>query len=1038
MNNYDRRYGAPRENEGTRAPRAPYRRRPIKRRESGAVAVVKVLTVIFFAVFLLSAVGLFGGLGATVKKYFMGMFGLSAIAIAIAGMLISAARFFGFRMERIKGKTAFFTITLVSIFLLFLQIITTVELYRGLGEPSLNSYLLACFDNGARISGGLFAGFFAYPFLSVVGARLSLVLLTVAFFGIAFFTFLPLLLEERTAQGDQPPKHADKTVNRKEELELFVDTIDGSKSANKITKKSLFASKGEDSGFSILNPNKAQDFDHEESESEDSLFYVKKAIVSEDPSVRKQAVKNILFHMDDEEASAVFSEVKAKDKEKEKQEEKEKPKAVDSAPKMTEYRPNDDELPIFFGSRKISKNKASEMLYGDPNKTQKSLLPEDNQHSRTITPEDASAMDYKRESIVRNESDSTSHEPPAKQSKLTAKDILFGKSDPTEPAKLKNPGADIRTDGGFSLFGVKKDKAAKAEKPPINDNKAKNIDEALSLLDSQKSKRSLLNFDEDKPIAEKKSKSVLSGINDVLFGTNKDIGKEKQNIIKAEQISFGDNDKPKNIRRRYSAPPYSLLKEYPPSRVVEDQNEVAKNLCGALAAFDINAEVIGHQRGPTFTQFAFRLPDGVSIKRVTGIETDIKRKLKTTEDIRIIPAIEGMDAFGIEMPNQVRSTIGMKDLIDSPKFNEPNKLYFALGVDVTGTPYYCDLLSMPHLLVAGSTGSGKSVCLNTIICSFLYHYSPEVVKFIMIDPKKVELNVYNGIPHMILNSTVTECNKAVNALSWAVSEMDRRYSVLQESGCRSIYDYNAKQESEGKEKMYYIVLVVDEMADLMTRARKDVEDRINSLTSKARAAGIHLITATQRPSVDVITGTIKNNLPTRIAFKVSAFADSKTILDKGGADKLFGKGDMLFMSAEFSEPKRLQGPFLSDQEVRDIVKYVKMNNSADYDEEASKIIFAEKVAADDAVIVSEEGNDGESDPLFEEAVRFVVDSKIGSISMLQRRYHIGFNRAGRLIDAMSARGIVEQQEYGTSKPRAVLITAEDADKIFGGNYEEDE
>lgn len=1029
MNNYDKRYGASR--DGAR--RLPPRRRPpyresnyAGRERSAALSVVKITAIIIFVLFLLSIVGLLGGMGELVKKYFMGLFGISAIGLAVAGMLIAALRFFGFRSERIKGKTAFFTFALLGIFLLFLQIITTVDIFRSLANSDLSSYLKASFDNGAKTSGGAITGIIAYPFLKYVGARLSLVLLTVLFFGLTFFTFLPFLLEEKKHIAEEVQQSKVKPVE-KEEPALFVDTIDGKKSANKFNKKSLFSAKDEKPGFSILNPNKEQDFDREEDDDiVTDAYAVKNDIDSNDPDVRRKAAKDLLFHMDDEAAKAVFTERKVKEEE---------PFMPSQRPTVTEYKPSDDELPIFFGSRKISKTKANEKLYGNPDKPQRSLLPEDGKtpisnniseikssrsllpDDRAITPEDASSMDYSRERFQT----APKKEEPKKPSGQSAKDILFGKSVKTSENKA-GYGADIRTDGNFSLFGIKK-KTVKEEKIKPS------LEDAIKSLDSNANRqRSLLDFDTEKPLTKENS-GGLSDIGNILF-SKKENGKKP--IIRAEQMSL--EEKP-TVRKNYVSPPYALFKEYPPPTIIEDHNEMAANLCNALAAFDINAEVIGHQRGPTFTQFAFRLPDGVSIKRVTGIETDIKRKLKTTDEIRIIPALEGIDAFGIEMPNQSRSKIGMRNLIESPKFSEPNKLYFALGVDVTGTPYYCDLLSMPHLLIAGSTGSGKSVCLNTIICSFLYHYPPEVVKFIMIDPKKVELNVYNGIPHMILNSTVTEWNKAVNALSWAVAEMDRRYSVLQEAGCRNIYDYNAKQSAAGKEKLHYIVVVIDEMADLMTRARKDIEDRVNSLTSKARAAGIHLITATQRPSVDIITGTIKNNLPTRIAFKVSSFADSKTILDKGGADKLFGWGDMLFMSAEFSEPKRLQGPYISDDEVRSIVNYVKSNNSADYDEEASKVIFAEKPQPDDAVAASDEA-DGEADDLFEDAVRFVVESKIGSISMLQRRYHIGFNRAGRLIDAMSARGIVEQLEYGTSKPRAVLITSEDLERIFKNDDED--
>ncbi len=1027
MNNYDKRYGAPREpsRQPPPKPRPPYRKKRYAPRErTAALSAVKITTVILFALFLLSIVGLLGGMGEIVKKYFMGLLGVSAIGIAVAGMLVAALRFFGFRPKRIKGKTAFYTFTLLGIFLLFLQIITTVDIFRGINIDNieLSAYLKACFDQGAKTSGGALTGIVAYPFLKYVGARLSLVLLTVLFFGLTFFTFLPFLLEEKRPDMDTEKPKDEQPLN--DEPILFVDTIDGRKGGNKINKKSLFAAKDEEPGFSILNPNKEQDFDIEEGAD---AFAITDGINSADPKLRRQAAKDLLFHMDDEAAKAVFGASKAKAE----------PAEPQPRPSFTEHKPSDDELPIFFGSRKITKSKATEKLYGNPDKPQRSLLPENDvggedirrddwadeslferKSARAITPEDASAMDYKKERFA-----SESQE--GKPDRQSAKDILFGKTvRPSSPKPIGNE-AEIRTDGDFSLFGIKKVKQVKQEPKILTD------ETASTRKGKEKPSRSLLDFDEERPLTKTKGAPEPTDIDDILFASKNENAKptplQKERPSTAVPL--------KAIKKSYLSPPYALLKDYQPPTVIEDHNETGNNLCNALAAFDINAEIIGHQRGPTFTQFAFRLPDGVSIKRVMGIETDIKRKLKTTEEIRIIPALEGIDAFGIEMPNQFRSKIGMRRLIESPKFAEPNKLYFALGVDVTGTPYYCDLLAMPHLLIAGSTGSGKSVCLNTIICSFLYHYPPETVKFIMIDPKKVELNIYNGIPHMILNSTVTEWSKAVNALSWAVAEMDRRYSVLQEASSRSIYDYNAKQSAAGKEKMPYIVIIIDEMADLMTRARRDIEDRVNSLTSKARAAGIHLITATQRPSVDIITGTIKNNLPTRIAFKVSSFADSKTILDKGGADKLFGWGDMLFMSAEFSEPKRLQGPYISDDEVRNVVNFVKSNNNTDYDEEASKVIFAEKSAADDAVAAIEDSG-GEEDELFKDAVRFVVESKIGSISMLQRRYHIGFNRAGRLIDAMSARGIVEQLEYGTSKPRTVLITTEDLNDIFK-NEEED-
>ncbi len=500
---------------------------------------------------------------------------------------------------------------------------------------------------------------------------------------------------------------------------------------------------------------------------------------------------------------------------------------------------------------------------------------------------------------------------------------------------------------------------------------------------------------------------------------------------KAEQVTI-ETVEEELPPRPYTAPPVSLLTDYPSQTDEEGVEEMGERLTQALASFNISSEIVDHKTGPTFTQYAVTLPASMSVSKITPLDKDIKRKLMLDQkkDIRIISSVAGFDAVGIEVPNKTPSMVGLRSMINSPKFSEENKLMFAIGVDVSGKPVYGDLLKMPHLLVAGSTGSGKSVCLNVLICSMMYHYSPETVRFIMIDPKRVELAVYKDMPHMVMPSTVTDVNKAINALNWAVTEMYRRYDLFQEANCRNIFQYNDKQKKSGGKKMYYIVIIIDEMAELMSRAKKDVEDKIQSLMALARAAGIHLVIATQRPSVDVITGTIKNNIPTRIAFKVTSINDSRTILDRGGAEALFGHGDMLYVPPEGGEPTRLQGPYL-DLEVSEIVDFIKKHNDCRFDSNAEKIIQAEKAADQDASALNlsaDPGND--DDPLFADALLSVIDIGQASISKLQRVFRIGYSRAARIVDQMEEKGYIGPTD-ASNKPRAVLITREEYFQLYG-------
>jgi len=466
---------------------------------------------------------------------------------------------------------------------------------------------------------------------------------------------------------------------------------------------------------------------------------------------------------------------------------------------------------------------------------------------------------------------------------------------------------------------------------------------------------------------------------------------------------------PPRPSRPYLLPPLSLLSRPQPGKhSAADHGEARRKLEATLESFGVKATVLDVVRGPAVTRYEVQPAAGVKVSRIVSLTDDIALAL-AAKDIRMEAPIPGKSAIGIEVPNTEVATVTLREVMESPVFqNAASKLTVALGRDISGQPIVADLARMPHLLVAGATGSGKSVCINGIITSILYKAAPDEVKFLMVDPKMVELNVYNGIPHL-LAPVVTDPRRASLALKKIVVEMEKRYEAFSKTGTRNIEGYNAQMKDNPEARLPYIVVIVDELADLMMVAASDVEDAITRLAQMARAAGIHLIIATQRPSVDVITGVIKANIPSRIAFGVSSQVDSRTILDMAGAEKLLGRGDMLFLPVGMSKPIRVQGAFLSDQEVEAVVQFARDQAQAEYKEDLVPEIDDEAQEPDDDL-----------DELFDQAVQIVVEAKQASVSLLQRRMRIGYARAARLIDQMEARGIVGPCEG--SKPREVLVS----------------
>lgn len=483
----------------------------------------------------------------------------------------------------------------------------------------------------------------------------------------------------------------------------------------------------------------------------------------------------------------------------------------------------------------------------------------------------------------------------------------------------------------------------------------------------------------------------------------------------------------------YTFPPFDLLKRGANFQKTgkKELMDTAARLQQTLKNFGVNVTITNVSCGPTVTRFELQPEQGVKVSKIVNLTDDIKLNL-AAEDIRIEAPIPGKAAVGIEVPNQSKQMVFLRDLLDNTEFKQfPSKVGFAVGRDLSGKPVYADIEKMPHLLIAGATGSGKSVCINTIIMSILYKASPKDVKLIMIDPKVVELSVYEGIPHLLI-PVVTDPKQAAGALNWAVMEMMDRYNKFAEIHVRNIKSYNQKVDklaAEGKEgedfqKMPQIVIIIDELADLMMVASRDVEDAIVRLTQLARAAGIHLIIATQRPSVNVITGLIKANVPSRIAFAVSSGVDSRTIIDMNGAERLLGNGDMLFFPSGYKQPVRMQGGFVSDEEIADVVGFLK-DQKVDDDERQSDI---KKVMEASAQKLSGDSNDPNGrDEYFYDAASFIIDKDKASIASLQRVFKIGFNRASRLMDQLCEAGIVGE-ETGT-KPRKVIMSREQFEKL---------
>lgn len=523
---------------------------------------------------------------------------------------------------------------------------------------------------------------------------------------------------------------------------------------------------------------------------------------------------------------------------------------------------------------------------------------------------------------------------------------------------------------------------------------------------------------EAKPVAVPEETSVLT--------PTEKLAKDKSEVTKtADESAETDDAEEEQTAKVYEKPPLSCLAVNTNSRSLKYEDELKANatkLVDTLKSFGVETRIVDICRGPSVTRYEIQPAAGVKISRITNLADDIALNL-AAGGIRIEAPIPNKAAVGIEVPNKNRATVTLREIVDTPQYKSAkSKLFVALGKDIAGNCTYADLAKMPHLLVAGTTGSGKSVCLNAMIVSILYNATPDEVKLLMIDPKQVEFTVYNGIPHLIV-PVVSDPRKASGALAWAVTEMLTRYKTFSDNNVRDISGYNSICESIGQKKMPQIVIFIDELSDLMMAAPHEVEDSICRLAQMARAAGMHLVIATQRPSVDVITGLIKANIPSRLSLKVSSQIDSRTIIDAAGAEKLLGNGDMLFYPVGIAKPIRVQGCFLSDKEVETVVDYIKGQEQSAYDDDVMQEI--ERQAVQDkkkgsASSADDGDDDREADEMIPKAIEVVVDAQMASTTLLQRKLKLGYARAARIVDNLEERGIIGP--YEGSKPRKVLIS----------------
>ncbi|MGI6701584.1 MAG: DNA translocase FtsK [Christensenellales bacterium] len=986
---------------------AYYRRPSGKKAARSGVAFIYLITS---AVVMLSLVNVLGAFGEVIKNIALGIFGASAYAVCLIVIIASVMKLINQRLV-IDRKKALKFLPLIILGIATLHIVTTKNyIVTGYGD-----YLKQCYINEPVNAGGVLFGALLYPFINGLGPSFSLALFVIAFFTTAFISFYPLFLlsgnfktksvKYPRQKSEIPPEESDIQVGN----ELFIGTPDGKPSNNRIMKKSAFSS-NKTRDFDIMFPNKI-DADSEtvnnplidkikNKGSYDILFTNPFEEEKEPVKFNAQGVsKTLIFPTVTNDEPVIDS----------------KPKPVIQAEDKYAnytlgYRKAQIKKSLEDGVEIITTSKRLGIFDDAPNDPADKLTKDEKERfekaKKRLYGEEDEEKDTTFESLYLNKNkNSTLFDYLNDDRKQSSYDILYGNK--TEPYNFPDESLEK------SLFNTDIKDNETDNNTVVEQSETEISDEELfKVLPKEASSRALRS-----DIG--KSHNVLPKKPDKSFMDRK---------VDLKQVSLTDSPTAVGKRSQYFPPNEDLLRMYPriESDSIDEHQERCIALRNVLLEYDIDTVVDRYTVGPSFTRYEITMPIGVTVKRIQQISDDIAMRLKANK-LRIEAPIPGKNAVGFEIPNSRPSIVGLRDCVRSSVFKKESELSFLLGMSLSGEVYACNIVKMPHLLIAGSTGSGKSVMINSLICSLLFKYSPDQLRLILIDPKRVELSLYNNLPHLLIPEVIYDAEKAINALNFLIKEMERRYELFHNMRVRNLEEHNRKAEEEGSALLPYIVLIIDELSDLMSYKKRDMEEKIKRLTQLSRAAGIHLIVATQRPSVDVITGTIKTNFPSRIAFAVTSYEDSRTILGHGGADKLQGQGDMLYHPTGAPDPIRLQGAFIDKDEVEAITNYIRANNPSFYDESIDAEINSVKPLKSEDYIDDESGDS--ADDIFVPALRLIIETGQASISMIQRKFAVGYARAARLIDEMEERGFIGASDG--SKPREVKITMQEFHNLYG-------
>ena len=957
-----------------------------KKRKSLSLAQGFGLVLFIFSaiVFLCLITGgaLYGSIGGEIFIFLMGVLGYSAYAFFAAFIYAGIALFAGFKPHIKRSKLVLSIFLFVTIGLI-LQLITSDSIMNSGNIPTYGAYLGGVYEKGLEgffgaTFGGVIFGLISYLLFRPLSIA-AYIILSIAALVLIFYLFNinKFLRSKYKKQYFDKPK-LDIQGYKDYDLNLPADTEEQTGNVNKAPKKLFVANISEfKSNQKEIKKAKAYDLLLSKPKQETSSVVAfdstqnSSDILFKKPNIANAYGKDLFIDNKSEQKTYADNFESTLE---------EKKKYILTPPKPE----------IRYPENRYSENTAlSERSRPDekmPKYIHDKILPDKKKKKYNVLENQITAYDLYKDNIEYD-------------------DIDFEEDEEIIPKRKEVRNDNIISDSTFSSKNI------------FDGNKKQ------ALLDNfyEEEKPEIISFESRKKEI-KKDKEVTTGFSEYKkfevedsFDVISDSGSDYDDYVEYSP---------------YNAPPVELLHDPRLSQTddYDDYDEKASELEKVLEDFKIFAKIVNITPSSSVTRYELQMPPGMPVARILNRADDIAMALSSVGDVRIEAPIPGKSLLGIEVPNKKRKIIVLKEVLETKEFFEAkSKMAFPLGRDINGNNYVVDIARMPHLLIAGATGSGKSVCLNSLIISLLYRAGPEDLRIILIDPKRVEFNIYADIPHLLIKSIVNEQDKAISAFNWAIEEMERRFALFKKKNAKDIDSYNDRIDRSAENKLARILIVVDELAELMSSKKAgEVEEKIQRLAQLSRAAGIHLVLATQRPSVDVITGLIKANMPSRIAFRVISQVDSRTIMDYAGAEKLLGDGDMIFTSANTPKPVRMQCPFISIEEIESVIEYVKSNNDAYFDESVFDSIMSQKPGGAGQ---GQNFNSDDVDPYLLEVLKLAIESNQISISMVQRRFAVGYARAGKIIDDLERQGLISPLDG--SKPRQVLITMDEFNRRFG-------